>query len=429
MPEDRIPIPSSLFDERKYSKIAPIVSDIPGGPSSVDLYLRVDDGTLCAIKHSKTPNRDPKLRAAFRREVQILSSNAHPSIVQLFHYGVRDETHEYPTWMELEFIPGGTVRNLIAASVKQTPGFPPLDETRTLVILYGVASALSFLHSNSVVHRDVRSANILLDQNLEPRLADFEFAHRVRYGEKVAPPRVLNYSAPELLDDARYTEKVDVYSFGILIYELRTREVPYADAKDRRAITNFIVGGRTKPVLAATDPYFQLYQACTSFIPSDRPSMKEVVIRLDELSRLIPGIELKKYLVQKFRIYPKRPPPILGDVGTVANLKRAAEFLPKAMYQAWELRYKHDLGEELSYATVREYLKKAAESEDQLAIVSYRELVVREEEEARRKEEEEEQNEEAAVNDESGLKEASAIAAPSPEQPRFATPTRGRGPF
>jgi hypothetical protein len=159
----------------------------------------------------------------------------------------------------------------------------------------------------------------------------------------------------------------------MLIYELRTRETPYGDTAENRDIAKLIIAGN-RPALPAIDPYFHLYQACTAPQAVDRPSMKDVAIRLDELSRMIPGIELKKYLIQKFRIEPKRPQTTPGDVGTIANLRRTASFLPKAMYQVWAL-WLRGLCIDLTSKKAQEHLKRAVESGDWPAMISHRELI------------------------------------------------------
>jgi serine/threonine protein kinase len=370
--EDQIHLRSSFFDESQYISICSLGS---GGCGSVDLFLRRGSDSLRAIKRARSCSMDAKSLSNFTREVHVLYSNEHPTIIHIFNYGVPDESHMFSPWMELEFIPCGTVFDLLSAALYKSPDHPQIDPTRCLIILFGVSYALSFLHSRSVIHRDVKSANVMLDHNLEPRLGDFGFARELRPGEEVtSSPHTINYAAPELLNGSQYSNKVDVYSYGMLIYELRTCQVPYYGTAERRRIAGLILDGY-KPVLPADDPYFELYQACAAYRQDDRPSMIDVSVHLDQISRTIPGIDIEKYIEYRDRImsFAETPWPVT-DIGTVGNLMRAADFNPRAMFQVACL-YLRGAGVEQSDEKAAEYFRRGTDLNDPNSIEAYKEMV------------------------------------------------------
>ncbi|KAL7237111.1 hypothetical protein ACSBR1_020223 [Camellia fascicularis] len=183
-----------------------------GGNSKV--YLgRLDDGKPAAVKVLK--NKDSSTEDLFC-EVETSSCLKHENIVQLIGYCYSNGMH-------------AIVYNLLKENLNQR--LKQLRWSERVKIAIGVAKALEYLHSRSppIVHRDVKSSNILLSENCQPQLSDFGAAIVQQQTQQVSgytkPLRVVGtfgYLAPEYMMYGRVDEKTDVYSYGVVLLELIT---------------------------------------------------------------------------------------------------------------------------------------------------------------------------------------------------------------
>lgn len=203
-----------------------------GKGSMATVYLAKEKalGRFVAVK-VLLPGRakEETARKRFEREAKAVASLTHPNVVQIHRMGrLRDET----PYLVMRFVKGRTMEERLAAE-----GRLPPDLARE--VLHDVASALAAAHAQGIVHRDVRPANVLWDEEKgQAMLTDFGIAailatsgedatRLTQTGQMVGDPR---YLSPEQLRDENLTELADMYAFGVLGYELYTGAGPY-DAK------------------------------------------------------------------------------------------------------------------------------------------------------------------------------------------------------
>ncbi len=169
--------------------------------------------------------RDDESLSRFRSETRITMSLSHPCIVQT--YGLGTHFQDF-TFLKMEYCEGKSLRSVIT----EHPEGLPLDMLLGLVL--DIASALSFAHSRGVIHRDLKPENILVDVDGRARLLDFGLAQSVRFDSQATVEGAIlgtpYYMSPEQVLSEFTDSGVDIYSFGILLYELVTGQRPYDGA-------------------------------------------------------------------------------------------------------------------------------------------------------------------------------------------------------
>ena len=243
-----------------------------GGCAVVELCYDASKNVLRAVKRGREDRlltNETKLKLA-TREMDILKKFWMPSMVKMTSYKINEQC---PT-LELEFIPGGPLSYWLVTKRKLQ-----LSPTMKHIILYGVARATEFLHSQNIVHRDIKPANVLLTHRFEPKLCDFGFARFLpedvgRQSRVGAPmfvaPEILNAEGP----DAVYDKSVDVFSFGMLLYNVITGKMPPRECTSQESIPKL-----------EDSPYKQVYEACAVYDAKNRKTMEDVVAWLEDLSQ------------------------------------------------------------------------------------------------------------------------------------------------
>ncbi|KAH9306328.1 hypothetical protein KI387_010732 [Taxus chinensis] len=267
------------------------------------VYLgKLRDGRTVAVK--KLYQQNSRRIEQFLNEVQIFATMDHPKLVRL--YGC---THpESPVLLLVyEFLPNGTLADHLHGNRRRPKGLP--WGTR-LNIAIETAQALAYLHSINppIIHRDVKSTNILLDENFRAKVADFGLSRLVPVNAShvtTAPQGTPGYVDPEYHQWFQLTEKSDVYSFGVVLAELlsaklavditrKSNEISLAIMTVNRIKTGALdelvdphLGIQTNPeVKAMVSAVAELALGCLASDSDVRPDMKEVAAKLEEIKQL-----------------------------------------------------------------------------------------------------------------------------------------------
>ncbi|KAK3195567.1 hypothetical protein Dsin_026877 [Dipteronia sinensis] len=251
------------------------------------------DGKIIAVKKPKAI--DERKLEEFINEVAILSQINHRNVVKLL--GCCLET-EVPL-LVYEFIPNGTLYQYLHAQNEEFP----LTWERRLQIAVEVAEALSYLHSAAslpIYHRDVKSANILLDDKYRAKVADFGTSRSIAIDQTHVTTKVqgtFGYLDPEYFRSSQFTDKSDVYSFGVVLLELLTGQKPIFSIGLEEGIglvTHFMVSMQEDNLFDILDPQVKqlgkkeeivtiadLAKSCLNMNGKKRPMMKEVAMVLE----------------------------------------------------------------------------------------------------------------------------------------------------
>lgn len=176
---------------------------------------------MVAVKVLKQEfNSDEEFVRKFQKESQAAASLSHPNIVNVFDVGYNEEVH----YIVMELVNGNTLRDYL----NKMQGF--MKEEAIINIGLQIASALSQAHQNDIVHRDIKSQNILINENGSVKVADFGIARAATSATIVNTKEVIgsvHYSSPEQARGGIVDVRSDIYSLGILLYELATKTLPF----------------------------------------------------------------------------------------------------------------------------------------------------------------------------------------------------------
>mmetsp|Transcript_41925 Transcript_41925/g.98317 ORF Transcript_41925/g.98317 Transcript_41925/m.98317 type:complete len:349 (-) Transcript_41925:44-1090(-) len=224
--------------------------------------------------------RSDKEMTTLNREVQILAQAQHPNLVRL--YGVCLGAR--PLRIVTDFCEGGNLADLI-----YDPGALSLTWDQKLQIAADTAAGMVYLHNHNIIHRDLKSPNLLLDKKLTSvddtphcKISDFGLAkmHTDKLGAMTTQVGTLLWMAPEMFNNRFYNEKVDVYSFALVLFEVICEEQPFEDVDPSHIESKVSKGER--PDLEAVppecpQPLLQLMTHSWAAKPDARPSFEHIL--------------------------------------------------------------------------------------------------------------------------------------------------------
>ena len=229
----------------------------------------------------KYSDEDNLLR--INREIEILVSCVHPTIIKFYGFSKVsfNGTKKAVIFMELE--KNGSLSKIIKKS-QENRADSRYNNTKKQIILIGIAYGMTYLNKRRIIHRDLKPDNILLDDNFYPKISDFNLSKACKLGDSLqqsATPGSSGYAAPEVYDNC-FSFKADVFSFGIIMYEILYNKYPFAEK----------IGDYKKPskddIKIEWDPstkigFKDLIEKCLKYDSRDRPSFAEIYEKLSDI--------------------------------------------------------------------------------------------------------------------------------------------------
>ncbi|KAK4342761.1 hypothetical protein RND71_038577 [Anisodus tanguticus] len=281
---------------------------IGGGGFGVVYKGVLRDGTRVAIKCLSAESKQGTKE--FLTEINVISNTRHPNLVQLIGCCVESGNR----MLIYEYLENNSLASALLGSKGKRA---PLDWPKRVAICLGTASGLAFLHEEAappIVHRDIKASNILLDENLHPKIGDFGLAKLFPENVTHLSTRVagtIGYLAPEYALFGQLTKKADVYSFGVLVLEIISGRSSSKSAfgVDLLVLVEWVWKLREEGrLLDIIDPELTEYPEsellrfikvslfCTQAAPTQRPNMKQVIemlskeVNLNEKLLTEPGV-------------------------------------------------------------------------------------------------------------------------------------------
>jgi serine/threonine-protein kinase len=247
-------VPETGTQLDSYRIDAPIAKS---GMASIFRATDTRDGRTVALKIPHPDmEADPILSDRFKREAAIGERLDHPNVMRVYSDDRRSRIY-----MVMEWCPGRLLRQILDEG--------RLPQDRAIRIAIEVLKALSYIHANGVVHRDLKPENIMVDDNDHIKLIDFGIAgdtssRRLTYANFTAMLGTPNYIAPEQVKGKRGDGRTDIYSVGVILYEMLTGKLPFTGPTPMAAMNDRLLNHPLPPRVAD---------------PSVSPQLQEILYR------------------------------------------------------------------------------------------------------------------------------------------------------
>uniref|UniRef100_A0A0D9UY02 Protein kinase domain-containing protein n=1 Tax=Leersia perrieri TaxID=77586 RepID=A0A0D9UY02_9ORYZ len=250
------------------------------------LFKGLYDDKPVAIKFIRQTDDDDngkmaaKLAKQYNSEINALSHLYHKNVIKLV------AAYKCPPvfYIITEFLDGGSLRSYLNSTEHH-----PIPLEKIISIALDIARGLEYIHSQGVVHRDIKPENILFDGNFCVKIADFGIAcEETLCDALVEDEGTYRWMAPEMIKRKAYNRKVDVYSFGLLLWEMVSGRIPFDDLTPLQAA--YAVATRhARPIIPPECPMAlrPLIEQCCALQPEKRPDFWQIVKTLEEFHSVL----------------------------------------------------------------------------------------------------------------------------------------------
>lgn len=242
-----------------------------------DLYKGTHCSQEVAIKVLKPERVNTEMLKEFSQEVYIMRKIRHKNVVQFIGACTRPPNLCIVT----EFMARGSIYDFLH---KQKGDFklPSL-----LKVAIDVSKGMNYLHQNNIIHRDLKTANLLMDENEVVKVADFGVARvQSQSGVMTAETGTYRWMAPEVIEHKPYDYKADVFSFGIALWELLTGELPYTGLTPLQAAVGVVQKSLRPTIPKHAHPRLaELLERCWQHDPTQRPNFSEITDILQHMMK------------------------------------------------------------------------------------------------------------------------------------------------
>ncbi|CAM8942248.1 unnamed protein product [Rhodiola kirilowii] len=247
--------------------------------SHVNLFKGSYCGQDVAVKVLKSENLTDELRREFDQEVYVMKRVRHKNVVQFIGTCTRPPNLCILT----EYMSGGSIYEFLH---KEKGRF---DLSSLLKVGMDVAKGMSYLHENNIIHRDLKSANLLMDEYNVVKVSDFGVARLLNTsGIMTAETGTYRWMAPEVIEHKPYNEKADVFSFGIVLWEIVTGQLPYENLTPLQAAIGVVQKGLRPTIPTNThQKLVELIEICWHHDPALRPKFSEVIVALQQIHETV----------------------------------------------------------------------------------------------------------------------------------------------
>jgi len=287
-----------------------------GGMASVFLATQLSLNRTVALKIMKPElDYDPEFHERFQREAEIVGQLSHPNIIPIYDIG----RYQAMNYISMEYLPAGSLEQKIAEGITASD---------VINIVIAIASALEHAHSKGYVHRDIKPENILFRDDNSPVLTDFGIARTIKSDSKVTQVGIVigtpYYMSPEQAKGLHTDGRADLYSLGILFYEMLTGERPF-QSHDALTLALQHISDKVPNLPAAFFQYQPIIDLLLAKTPEQRFQHAQELIQALEAAKnsanpMLTQINSKAHRLQLFKAV---------GYTVVHDGKLAAEFLHK----------------------------------------------------------------------------------------------------
>lgn len=219
----------------------------------------------------------------FISEVNIISRLDHPTILKFIGFSLLNFKKQRKPAIVTEFVKQGSLENILELE-ERSIAKSDWNNTKKLIIIYGIASEMLYLHQHDILHLDLKASNILIEANFYPKLSDFGMSKYlkeedyIKLENKTIFRGTPTHASPEIWKKSEYTKASDVYAFSLTVFEIMTNDKPFKNIKGIFNIMQAVSIFCKRPQFVYPIPKRcrKLIEDCWSDKPEKRPSFDQI---------------------------------------------------------------------------------------------------------------------------------------------------------